>query len=105
MPGSPSLDQLIRDFQRMVATMPTESLITGMAEDMVSLDDKITSLETARRNRDCSPHGEERYYEAFGQLIGTVVTVAVAATELTFSREAAWSFTTSSGPAPGADLN
>jgi hypothetical protein len=101
----PDLSQNIRDLQREAAKTSTFDLFSSMADDMVSLEDRVRCLEQATRNRVSVPDGETAYIEAFVDLMSSLISMAVAVTELSLAREATWSFDEEPGAVPGISPN
>lgn len=94
------LAQNIRSLQRGVSQLTTFELISHLAGDMTVLEDAINALELATSGRYVSPEGEAQYASAFGDMLTITLSIAVAATEASLNRGAAWTFTEDTGTEP-----
>ena len=72
------------------AKMCTQCLIDYVSEESDSLNEKVCGLADASALRNSRRDGEAQYDTALGELINTVLVIAVFTAELSNNRAVAW---------------
>ena len=89
----PNLTDIIAELKAEAQVTCTQCLIDYLHEETGELNGKLAALAAATAQRDSAAGGEDRYAEAFTEVIQAALAIAIYTAELSGYRSVQWSGT------------